>query len=149
MAARETKIANFAQYLKLERLEKRIRGLFIRTRVHFNMRRLHHNQIFRFFLLTMTFQQYVKRYRLRKAKQLRKAAIIELFKGVIRQKFKVGFTACSFSVRKLQKFREWLCLVRNERRKCLKYIWKVQLLTIMRVNQDSESSAIVYLPRNI
>lgn len=145
---REVKIASFARYLKLERLEKRIRGLFIRTRVRFNMRRLHQSQVFRFFLLTMTFQQYVKRFRVRKATQLRKMVVGELFKGVIRQKLKIGLTACHFNVRKLQKFREWLALVRGERRRCLKSIWKVQLLSLMRLNSDNESSAICYVPRN-
>jgi hypothetical protein len=145
---REVKIATFARYLKLERLEKKIRGLFIRTRVKFNMRKLHHNQVFRFFLLTMTFQQYVKRFRLKKSKKLRKMIVGEIFKGVVRQKFKIGLTACNFSIRKLQKFREWLTLVKAERRRCLKYIWKVHLLSIMKINPDSESSAIFYLPRN-
>lgn len=77
------------------------------------MRKLHHNQVFRFFLLTMTFQQYVKRFRLRKQKQMRKTIVGEIFKGVMRQKLKVGITACNFSVRKLQKFRDWLSLVKS------------------------------------
>jgi hypothetical protein len=145
---REVKIASFARYLKLERIEKRIRGLFIRTRVKMNMRRLHQSQVFRFFLLTMTFQQYVKRFRVRKAAQLRKLVVGELFKGVVRQKLKIGLAACHFSVRKLQKFREWLVLVRGERRRCLKTIWKVQLLSLMRLNSENESSAICYIPRN-
>lgn len=99
--------------MKLERIEKKIRGLFIRTRVKLNMRKLHHNQVFRFFLLTMTFQQYVKRFRLRKQKKMRKTIVGEIFKGVMRQKLKVGITACNFSVRKLQKFRDWLTLVKS------------------------------------
>lgn len=112
------------------------------------MKKLHHNQIFRFFLLTMTFQQHVKRFRQKKAEKLRKMVVGQIFKGVIRQKIKIGITACNFNVRKLQKFREWLSLVRIERKRCLKYIWKVHLLSIMRINTDSESSAIFYLPRN-
>ena len=71
------------------------------------------NQVFRFFHLTMTFQQYVKRFRLRKQKQMRKTIVGEIFKGVMRQKLKVGITACNFSVRKLQKFRDWLSLVKS------------------------------------
>lgn len=112
------------------------------------MRRLHQSQVFRFFLLTMTFQQYVKHFRLRKATQMRKLAVGELFKGVVRQKMKIGLAACHFNVRKLQKFREWLSLVREERRRCLKCIWKVQLFSLMKVNSDNESSAIYSLPRN-
>jgi len=72
---REAKISNFARHLKLERLEKNIRGVFIRNRVKLQMKKLKKNQMFRFFLLTMTFQQYVKHFRLKKYKKQRKFAV--------------------------------------------------------------------------
>ena len=46
---REAKISNFARHLKLERLEKNIRGVFIRNRVKLQMKKLQKNQMFRFF----------------------------------------------------------------------------------------------------
>lgn len=39
------------------------------------MKKLKKNQMFRFFLLTMTFQQYVKHFRLKKYKKQRKFAV--------------------------------------------------------------------------
>lgn len=101
------------------------------------MRKLHSKQIFRFFLLTMTFQQYVKRFRLKKYKELRKKVVGEIFKSVVIQKLKIGLAACNLNIRKVQKFREWISMVRAERKRCLKYIWKVQLLTTMKVNSEN------------
>lgn len=61
----------------------------------------------------------------------------------------MGIATCTFNVRKLQKFREWVFMVKNERKKCLKYMWKVYLLSNMKINSDNESSAIFYLPKNV
>jgi hypothetical protein len=61
----------------------------------------------------------------------------------------MGIATCTFNVRKLQKFREWVVMVKNERKKCLKYMWKVYLLSNMKINSDNESSAIFYLPKNV
>lgn len=68
---------------------------------------------------------------------------------MIRGKIKMGVSACIFNIRKLQKFREWLVLVKSERKKCLKYIWKIHMLSMMKANADIDSSAIFYLPKNI
>jgi hypothetical protein len=57
----------------------------------------------------------------------------------------MGIATCTFNVRKLQKFREWVVMVKNERKKCLKYMWKVYLLSNMKINSDNENSAI-FLP---
>ena len=48
----------------------------------------------------------------------------------------MGVAACIFNIRKLQKFREWMVMVRTERKKCLKYMWKVYMLTMMKINSD-------------
>jgi hypothetical protein len=61
----------------------------------------------------------------------------------------MGIATCTFNVRKLQKFREWVVMVKNERKKCLKYMWKVYLLSNMKINSDNENSAIFYLPKNV
>ena len=71
----------------------------------------------------------------------------ELFKSVIKQKFKIGMTTISFNIRKLQKFREWVAMVKAERRKCIKQMWKVYLLSMMKINSDHESSSMYYVPK--
>lgn len=49
----------------------------------------------------------------------------------------MGLSTSNLNVRKIQKFREWLALVKNERAKCLKFLWKVQLMGIMKINPEN------------
>jgi hypothetical protein len=91
----------------------------------------------RFLALVLTFRKYVKRFRAQRQARLRKIAVSEIMKGIVLSKIKMGTAACLFNVKKLQKLREWLVLVKNERKKCLKYVWKVHLLSMMKINPDS------------
>jgi hypothetical protein len=54
-----------------------------------------------------------------------------------KDKIKMGLSTSNLNVRKIQKFREWLALVKNERAKCLKFLWKVQLMGIMKINPEN------------
>jgi hypothetical protein len=48
------------------------------------MKKMFHNQLFRYFLLTVMFKKYVKQFRLRAFKKQRKFAAQEMFKSVIK-----------------------------------------------------------------
>ena len=63
---RDLKIANFGRNLKLKRLENNIRGLFIKTRVKTKMKKLLHNNIFRYSLFVVTLRRHIKNFRKRK-----------------------------------------------------------------------------------
>jgi hypothetical protein len=52
---------------------------------------------------------------------------------------KVGLCKTQLSVRKIQKFREWLMITKIERIRCLKVLWKNYLPQIMRVTHDSDA----------
>ena len=72
-----------------------------------------------------------------------------MFKNVIKDKIRLGISACSFNIRKLQKFREWVAMVKSERKQCLKHMWKVYLLSMMKLNSDHEGTTIFYVPKNL
>lgn len=134
--ARDVKIANFASHLKLQRLENNLRGLFIKNRIKFKMRKMFQNQIFRYSLMTVVFRKYVKKFRERKFRSKVGFVTQSIIKNVIKEKIKVGISTCTFNARKLQKFREWTAMVKAERKKCLKYMWKVYTLSMMKINSD-------------
>ena len=55
-------------------------------------------------------------------------------KFFVKDKIKLGLSTSTMNIRKIQKFREWLALVKSERMKCLKILWKIQLMGIMKIN---------------
>lgn len=76
------------------------------------MRKMFQNQIFRYSLMTVVFRNYVKRFRQRALKSKSSFIVQSIMKNVIKEKFKVGISTCTFNVRKLQKFREWASMVK-------------------------------------
>ena len=40
-------------------------------------------------------------------------------------------------------------MVKSERKKCLKCMWKVYMVSTMKVNSEHEGSSLVYLPKNV
>jgi len=100
------------------------------------MRHFAQNRIVRYAILFTTFRRYVRKFRQRKFVNQRKYVTQKLFKNVIKSKMKLGIAANIFNVRKLQKFREWVSMVKAERKKCLKYMWKVYLLSNMKINPN-------------
>lgn len=113
------------------------------------MRKMFQNQIFRYTLMTVVFRKYVKKFRERTFKSKVTFIAQSIIKNVVKEKIKVGISTCTFNARKLQKFREWASMVKTERKKCLKQMWKVYILSMMKINSDNESSAIFYLPKNV
>jgi hypothetical protein len=110
---RELKITNFAKNLKLHRLEKNIKMVFVKNRIRMQLDKLRKNQLSRFFLLLLAFKKYIKKFREKTFKNKRANITAEIIKKVVREKIRVGVSACNFNVRKLQKFREWLALVKS------------------------------------
>lgn len=63
---RNVKIDNFARKLKVDRLERNIRGLFVKTRIRFSFQKLQTIDIAKANKLVMVFRNYVQRFRKRR-----------------------------------------------------------------------------------
>jgi hypothetical protein len=55
----------------------------------------------------------VKKFRERKYQEKRKFIVEELTKHFTKDKLKLGLSTSNLNIRKIQKFREWLVLVKN------------------------------------
>lgn len=80
---------------------------------------------------------------------MRKLVTQELFKSVIKDKMRLGLSACTLNIRKIQKFREWVAMVKAERKKCLKYMWKVYIFSMMKINWNNEMASVFYIPKKM
>ena len=146
---RQLKIDDFSHSLKLKRLESNIRGVFVKNRIKIKMKKMLKDQLFRYTLLVISFKRYVKSFRENVFKQKRRKVTQQLFKSVIKDKVKLGLAACTLSIRKIQKFNEWMVMVRAERKKCLNYMWKVNVLSMMKVNSEHQDASFFHIPKNM
>lgn len=90
-----------------------------------------------YILLCCVFKRYINKKRLEKTKNCKKLVIEALYKSVIKDKIRFGLSKTHLNVRKLQKFREWLVLTKNERIRCLKILWKNHLLSVIKIKVES------------
>lgn len=88
------------------------------------------------------FKRYVKKRRERKTKEMKKLVAQELYKNVLKEKMRFGMSKTHLNVRKLQKFREWLLMTKIERIKCLKVLWKNNLLELFKLSSEAETLSI-------
>ena len=77
-------IHNFVRHLKFERVERNIRGMFLRTRIRLRLRSIQAKSLGRFFMLVVHFRRYVKRFREKAFTENRKTAVNSVLKGVMK-----------------------------------------------------------------
>ena len=110
--ARRLKIEQFARNLKLSRIEKNIRKIFIMTRIKQRMKKMSKLHFSTYAKLCFYFKKYVEKKRKEKAMRMRKIVASELYKSIMKEKLRFGLAKTHLNVRKLQKFREWLAITK-------------------------------------
>ena len=114
-----------------------------------NLKAMRSKALGRFFLLVVYFRRHVKRYREKAYEANRKLAVREMMKDGLKEKLRQGILTTKFNARKLQKCSEWLSMARKERKKCLRAVWKMHLLSSMRINTEAENTVVVHIPTKV
>ena len=110
--ARRLKIEQFARNLKLSRIEKNIRKVFIATRIKQRIKKMSKLKFLTYAKLCYYFKKYVERKRREKIVKMRKIVASELYKSIMKEKLRFGLAKTHLNVKKLQKFKEWLAITK-------------------------------------